>query len=146
MAAASPPLSTASLHGQDVHEPGVDALVAAADEGQGLLPRQFAGQRLRQRFARGGKHDDSSRTALPLQFAQGLDERLKHHHHARPAAVGPIIDDMVAILGSVARVEQAEVNEARLARLAEQRGFERRGKPFGKEGHYVDSHGCRLVG
>ena len=61
------------LDRQNVHEPGVDAFIPAAHQRQRLFPRQFAGQRLRERLTGGGEHDDPPRSApLRFQFPQGL--------------------------------------------------------------------------
>ena len=48
-------------------------------------------------------------------------QRLGHHHHARPAAVGPVVDAAIVVVGEIAQRPQAHVDLLRLERAAASR-------------------------
>ena len=129
------------LHGEQVEEAGVEAFVAAADEGELFFPGKFAGQLLREGAAYGRERDHAALPAVAgREFAQGAYHGFEHEHHAGAAAVGAVVHMVVAVGGLVARVGKGEAHDAGFARLFHETAGKGRVEPLGEERDEVVMH------
>ena len=92
-----------------------------------------------------GPGDDEAAASPPVRVAlcenvvERLGPRLRLHHHAGAPAVRGVVDGAVAVVGEVAQVVDADVEQAVLARLADERQVER-GEVVGEDRDDVDAH------
>ncbi len=95
----------------------VEPLVAPRDEQQARRRRELARERLVERPALRREHDlPRAGRQSRAQRAHGVAQRLVLQHHARPAAVRPIVDRPVPVGREVARRHVLEREQAALAR------------------------------
>src|SRR5256885_12865641 len=110
----------------------VHALVAAADEDQLLVPGQLFRLGLVETRTLRGKQDHARGRQRRARRFDGRDQRLGFHHHPGPAPVGDVVGHPVLAFREVADVHDARLEQALLARLAEdalrERSFDHAGK------------------
>ena len=90
---------------------GVDALVAAAGEDQGVGAGQVLGGALGEDLTRGGGDDED----LPVtgrgfgseHVVKGIAPHVGLHHHAGAASQGRVVDGAVPVMGVVTQVVDA---------------------------------------
>ncbi len=104
----------------------VDALVAPAPEHEVLAVRELPSGGLGEDLARRRREDDDGSIDRGIRGdrVERLTPRLGFHHHAGASAVGRVVDRAVAVVGPVAQVVHAHVEQTAAARLAQKRHFE----------------------
>ena len=78
-----------------------------------------------------------------MSAGQGLEgggEGLDHHHHARPAAEGRVVDLAVPAQAMLPEVDQVDVERARRNRPGHDADLQRAVEVLGKDGDDVDPH------
>ena len=128
-----------------VKETLVDGLVAAAQEDGTVGSGHGLSTCLREMLALRGQIDDGQlgapfgSTGL-AQHRQAAQQRLGQHHHARPTAIGTVIDAPVIVEGVVARIPAAQ--EIRFVARAPDHAIRSRGlDQVGKDGDDLEVHG-----
>ena len=97
------------LQGKEPEEPGIKALVAAADNGDVLLQGQLAHELLAGRTAVGGHAEHAAGMG---QGAQRPGHGVYLHDHAGASAIGAIVHMPVPVPGKGSRVREVDGNEA----------------------------------
>ena len=120
-----------------VDDPLVDPLVASAGEDEVRLLGEFARERLGEALA--GRRRDDEHGILREDVVEHRSPRLGLHDHARAAAVGRVVDGAVTVVRPVAQIVHAQIQDAALPRLADERDVEHIEE--GREDrHDVDAH------
>mmetsp|Transcript_11763 Transcript_11763/g.27505 ORF Transcript_11763/g.27505 Transcript_11763/m.27505 type:complete len:216 (-) Transcript_11763:2284-2931(-) len=124
----------------------VDALVTAAEHDGAGARGQLAHQRLLDASAGGREMDDGwlCLAAVGLGSGQRLLQRLHQHDHAGAAAVGPVVDTAVVVLGEVAQRPEAHIDLAALEGTPRHAMREMRRKQLREDRQDVEAHGLRI--
>ena len=116
--------------------PLVDALVAAAHQGELLEPRPPVECLLLEWLAsRGQQHPVAG-----LEWIESVGERLDHHHHPGSTAERCVVDLTMGPLAMVAKIVEDDLEQAVCLGPAYQAGRQRRGEVLGEDGDDVDPH------
>ena len=123
----------------------IHALVVAADEHELVIVGfELARLRLRERRPLRGEVDHAAALgghgAVRERGVETAFERLRHHDLTPAAAVGIVIDLLLAVFGIVADLVAADVEQAARLRPAEDALTEHGAHRVGKEGENVDTH------
>lgn len=133
---------TDRLQGKEIRQAGVNALIAAADQGQVFFRSQGAGLCLGEGASAGGQEQHPAR---PGNGAQGAGQGVGLHDHAGAAAVGAVVHMAVFVHTVLARVVKGKTHHAaaraRPSSPADQGGS----KKFRKKRNQVEArHGRRV--
>ena len=118
----------------------VDALVASAGEDEVRLLGELAREGLGEALAGRRGHDEHR--ILRQHLVERRAPRLGLHDHAGAAAVGRVVHGAVAVVRPVAEVVHPQIQDAALARLADERDVEHI-EEGGEDRHDVDAHGSK---
>ncbi|CKR86526.1 Uncharacterised protein [Mycobacterium tuberculosis] len=120
-----------------LHDPLVDAFVAAAGEHQMALGGPALGGGLGKQHT-GGRGNNQQRFA-GTNFVKRFTPHRRLHHHSRAAAVGCVVHRVMHIVGPAPQVVHVKVDQARFDRLARQR-LSQRVQAGGEDRHDIDAH------
>src|SRR6185437_3681708 len=125
-----------------LHHALVDALVAAGDDHQSILRLEASHHRLREPLAlrRHQNHQRArdTRILLPLhRRADGGLQGLRHHHHSRTAAVGPVVHPAVGVRREFPRVPRLQSEEPILERAPRDAVMRHRLEHLGEDRDHV---------
>ena len=125
-----------------IDEALVDAFVAGAkkngavvEHAQHVLPHRLAGRREIDERRRHGI------ATIGANRGNGALERLDQQHHARTAAVRPVIDAGMRRIAEIAKLPQAHVDLLRLEGAPRHAVHEMRVEQLGEQGDDVEAHG-----
>jgi hypothetical protein len=127
-----------------VHVMGAKALVhpfvAAANQGQSLLPGQSGGRGLVEPLSPGREEDDPRSRPLAVHRLEAGGQGFRLHHHALAAAERTVIGHVVAILGVVANVVDRHADLLRAQCPPHHPLVERRDEKFRKNRQDIEPH------
>ena len=125
-------------------DPLVDALVAAAGEDEPLLGRPLGGLGLGERDSTGGRYQQP--WPRPVRLVERRANRVERlapglgpHHHAGPTAVGGVVDGAMPVVGEIAQLVHANVEQPFAAGLADERELQR-GQVVDEDRHHIYPH------
>ncbi len=121
--------------------PFVDAAVVTAYECEGRFFRQSLRLGLAKRLALGRQQYDGARPLSAKHRVDGLEQGLRLEEHPGTTAVAVVINRMVAVLGVVSEVVNAQVQLAIVHGAADHAVAEGAVEHVGEQGEDVDLHG-----
>src|SRR5262245_45882370 len=118
----------------------VEALVAAAQEEQALLTGEDPGRGLAEGRAVRGQQDLLVGAVLALAPLDAVRDRFGLQHHARAAAVGPVVYRAVAVAGEIPEIDRPDPDAPLPLGLTQDARSQVRLERLGEEGEEGDLH------